>query len=525
MCHGSRINALDREISCCTIPELLEKAAGCASESIIFQIADSPDCFTYEEVLHLTANIKTALLSSGVKQGDRIAVWMPICLEAVVLFYATAGIGAITVPMDYAIGSDTLAYILQHAEPHIVFCNDENQGQLLQCGWSADRTVVIGSSGNSVGGFERWLKSAAFSSSRPDLNPADPAVLLYTSGSTGFPKGVLLSHGALCRSGFQFARHYSWSSKDIFLNLAELHTMSGLRNTCITPLWTNSTVYLCPPEKRHSVFEIIGHINHSGCSLLGCAPIFVRQLQLFYDRIDRADLDRLRLIFSTGAFLGTDLVQWIWNNLNIPVLNYYGLTETCGFCAGHSHNTFLEHSNGIGFAVDSRLDIVDDYGLALPPQAKGELCVTSPNLMLGYYKQPELTSLVLKKGRFFTGDRAWKTDKGNVVLVGRKKNFIKTAQTELVYFEEVELALERHPQVSEAGVCGFISGLGDERLAAFVATGSTVESEEVFFGKLQRYISQRLGTHKSPSAFYLLDRLPRTSSGKLLRKELELLLP
>ncbi|HHD63995.1 MAG TPA: long-chain fatty acid--CoA ligase [Desulfobulbaceae bacterium] len=526
MSRQPQTDKLDLNASTCTIPGLLKAAAKCRPSAVFFTRSnDDVDHFSFEEIVYLTARTANALLASGVQRGDRVALLLPTCLEAVVLFYATATVGAVTVPMDYGMGSDTKAYILQHAAPCLVFCGVGSEVGLMKCGWPARQIVTIGASGSSMANeFEHWLEQAIPSFFTGSVDSIDPAVLLYTSGSTGCPKGVLLSHGALCRSGFQFARHYGWHKQDLFFNLAELHTMSGLRNTCITPLWTNSGVHLCPPEERRSVFEIIEQINRFGCSLLGGAPIFVRQLRLFYGRFNRVNLERLRVIFCTGALLDADLVHWIYDNYNIPVLNYYGLTETCGFCAGHSMSTFLEHVDGIGFPVDATLSIVDASDNYLPSQRAGELCVSSPNLMLGYYKQPEMTDNVLKNGCFHTGDQAWQTKDGNIVLIGRKKNFIKTALTELVYFEEVELALERHPQVREAGVCGFISGLGDERLAAFVATGSTVESEEVFFSKLQRYISQHLGTHKSPSVFYLLDRLPRTSSGKLLRKELELIL-
>jgi len=200
------------------------------------------------------------------------------------------------------------------------------------------------------------------------------------------------------------------------------------------------------------------------------------------------------------------------------------LTETAGFCAGYSLVNFTGSNGGIGFPVGSTMTVHDEFGQALTGEAVGELVVNSPNQMLGYYKEKELSDAALRNGQFFTGDIAKITEAGEIILVGRKKNCIKNAHTELVYFEEVEMALEQHPHVDQAALCGVVNRFGCEQLAAFVVPNGTIPCQDDFVSEVKTFLHERVGRHKVPQTIHVVASLPRNSSGKLLRQEVERLL-
>lgn len=456
-----------------------------------------------------------------VTPGDRIAILSKEPLECLTAFWGVVLSGAIFVPLNPASGQETLQYILGQSAPSLLFYNSAEQNLVDSLCVPADQTTVLVAEELSNEKPSAECNRLPVDSS---TNPDTPAVILYTSGSTGHPKGVVLSHGALCRSGAAIASHYQWSSDDRFLNLAEFHTMSGLRNSAIVPFISGTLLLQNTTAERESFFKIIESIKGCRATLLGAAPIFVKQLNMFRERIDPDQITTLRAILCTGSLLDPNLVEEIYRHLALPVINYYGLTETAGFCAGYSLTDFIGSKGGIGFAVGSTMTVQNELGEILPCETVGELVISSRNLMLGYYREQELTAASLRNGKFHTGDIGKISQTGEIILVGRKKNFIKNAHTELVYFEEVEMALEQHPQVAEAAVCGTLNRLGSEELVAFIVPRGSIPPRDEFVSGLKSFLQERIGRLKVPQAMHLVESLPRYSTGKLSRPGIERML-
>lgn len=200
---------------------------------------------------------------------------------------------------------------------------------------------------------------------------------------------------------------------------------------------------------------------------IGVAPTIIRQLNILHTESRKNKLFSLKAILCTGGNLAQDQLMIFYSKYNIPVLNYYGLTETAGLCSGHNHSTFNPNDNSIGPAVGAQLIIEPDPS-SCKENITGELLVKSDNLMSGYYKRENETDQVLKNGLFYTGDIVRRREDGCFEILGRKRNIVKNLQSELIYLEEIDSALESYPQVEEACACRYPLSEEDEKIVALI---------------------------------------------------------
>ncbi len=487
--------------------------------------------FSYSEVNDIVLQIMSRLRAEGMEKGDRICIYSAMRAEGFLLFWAAMSLGLIFVPVDFNWPKGVLRKVIREVRPKMFFCGPECANEFesdTPFSRSDMRTVLFDIEEKDSlfdhQTFSDWLDEPyreAPSFSVPEISPGDKAVVLYTSGSTGEPKGAVLSHGSLCRSGQLFTRTFGWSSPDVFFNLGEMHTMSGLRSSAIAVLDAGCSFLVTAPARRSNIFSITECIRLYLCTQLGASPITIKQFVLFKDRVGVSALKSLKSVLSTGNNLSENLMDEFHDHFGIPILNYYGLTETTGLCIGNSLETFRDAHGSIGLALDCEAKIIDPDGSPLEDGQVGELIIRSKNLMSGYYNRKDLEKDIIRDGWLYTGDMAKKRPDGHFVLMGRKRNIIKNAYTELIHLEEVELCIERHPQIAEAAVCGYISVLGDERMAAFIVPSATPKNPMLLFRDLKEYLVAELGAHKIPSVFLMRDQLPRTSAGKILRDQLK----
>jgi len=480
--------------------------------------------YTFSQCAQVVEKI-SARLNSSCKKGDCLCVYSTLHLESILTFWACMSAGIIFVPLDPNGAVPSTARILDQVAVKLLFCDYEhhcainNQFNVPQIVFDEEQEHQLLSRADQH--FSAWLEDVSSETvSEPKVSPDTTAVILFTSGTNNVPKGVMLSQNALCESGRLFANSYSWKHPDLLFCPGEMHTMSGLRNPCITSLHSGSAFLLTSRAARSDVFSIIANINNYECTYLNAAPILIRQLLQFSDRIPHHILQNLKAILTTGSNVTEDLVREFFRIYGVPIFNYYGLTETCGFCVAVLPELFENSPGSIGLPIGCQIEIVDENDIIVKPGQVGELKICSPNLMQGYYKTRQLTSKVLKNGWFYTGDLARQREDGMLELVGRKSDIIKNAYTELIHPAEIETVLERHPKVAEAGVCGFYSSLGDERLVAFIVTHATQHTRSSLFEELKKLVYEDLSPHKVPSLFYFRESLPYNTNGKLIRSEL-----
>lgn len=476
---------------------------------------------TYADAGRVVQRIMCALASDGVGKGDIVGMYGPASAEAYLLLLAAASSGAVFVPLDYSWPEQVLERVLGQINPKIFFCEDKSYRAFPRIR-DMERTVLF--EGHGMGPppgarvFSAWLEHASSEAAIPEVSPGDDAMILFTSGSTGDPKGVVLSQRALHGRGRLNKEWLQWAPDDLYLFQADIHVSMG-PVSLVTTLHAGCASLIAPAARRGNVLSLVECIKQYRCTQLITVPMVLRQFVQFKDRIPPAALGSLRMIGCTGSDLAQNTVEAFYDCFHIPVLNFYGATEVSRISA-HTRASFPHADGSVGLPV-GRVEIVDEQGNVLENGATGELRFKNDYFMTGYYRNPELTSAVIRDGWYYTGDLARIRPDGHIVLMGRKRHFIKHGNGELICLEEVEAALEKHSRVREAAVCGFTSARGDERLAAFIVPEGQPEDTGAFFRELRRHLQAGLSSYKVPALFYLKEQLPRTNLGKVLREPLK----
>lgn len=519
------VSTLDQE----TIQHLFLRAVRVHRDANLIVSGVDGSVFTFGDAAEVVSRIMARLHAEGLRKGDFICMYAPVQVESFLLFWAAVGLGAVFVPVDHNASEKVLGRILEQAKPHALFC-ERKRFAMIPAIAKRVRTIVFDepepAAISGAAEFSGWLENEAPGFQLPEVLPDDPAVLVYTSGSTGEPKGIVLPHKALYRFGELMGRLFGLGPDDIVLSHGDMHATGGLRSTTAA-LHSGYSFLVLPLPQRSNVFSLVECIRKHRCTQLSTTPMTIRHLLQYRDRIRASDLGSLRSIVSAGSFLPQHVIDEVYEHYRVPVLNCYGLTETAGTFIGNSRESFKQSHGSVGLPLDGfTVEIVDASGNVLPDGATGELRTRSTTMMMqGYYQNPALTARVLRNGWFYTGDLAQKRADGHIVLNGRIKNIIKLANGDFVCPEEVERSLENHPGVLEAAVCGITSDRGDDRLAAIIVPAAAPADADAFFSDLRRHIKEELGSYKVPAEFILKDALPRGGTGKVLRERLKQEIP
>jgi long-chain acyl-CoA synthetase len=435
----------------------------------------------WKELERLAGGFARSLAERGVKPGDRIALFIPNRWAFAVALWGGLKLGASVVPLNPLLAPEERSRVLAHLEPRLVV-----------------DTV--------------WDEQAEW----PSVPVADsPALILYTSGSTGQPKGAVLSHAALAFSSRSWAEPVmALSREDRVLAALPFSHSYGLNGALLAPLWAGATVVLL---ERFSPEDVLAAIaRHRVTVFPGVATMFHRLLDS--PALAMADLSSLRLALSGAAPCSWELAQEWQRRTGVRILRGYGMTELfrpISYLAGD----VTDVPDSIGRAVPGvEARAMDEDARPVPAGEVGELWIKSPAAMDGYLGAPEETRAVLDDGWFKTGDLVSIALDGFVRIAGRKRDLILRGGYS-VFPAEVEAALLTHPAVAEAAVIGVAHAELGEDVTAFATlhAGSSATPEQLI-----AHCKERLAAYKYPRRIVIVDQLPKGPTGKILKSRLAL---
>ncbi len=462
--------------------------------------------------------VANGLRKHGVGPGDRIVMFLSNGIEIIELFYAAFSLGAIVVPVTTRLTPHELQHICSDSQPlAIVF---EGDGTSIADVLQANPDAVRITTGNQFSGAVEY---AGLRNGDPDPLPPlsieqDDAIIMYTSGTTGKPKGAIITHAnVVIQHCFVNAVEWGISSEDRYLVTTPLAHRTGFARLANSLTLGGTLVVM----KKFDPRETVETIGREKISVVGMVPTVCRML-LPEIKADPSRCGSLRRIVVTGEAFPVELKRQFLALLpDVRLVSFFAMTEVGGV-PSLSHEEQFEHASSIGRPTPGvEVRIVDDSGVDVKTGEPGEMLVRvgQPgrySVMRGYYNRPDETAKAIKDGWIHTGDVAKADEDGYLYIVDRKKDMVLSGGFN-IYTKEVEQALLRNPDVADAAVVGVPDAVFGEAVAAFIEReqGSAPTPASVV-----EHVRSLVAGYKKPKYVFIVDALPRNSLGKVLKREL-----
>jgi long-chain acyl-CoA synthetase len=465
--------------------------------------------FNYGLLDQASARVAAMLKSKGVGPGDRVGIMLPNVPYFPAIYYGALRAGAVVVPMNVLLKGREVGYYLSDADVTVLFAWHDFLEPAEQGAQEAGGVEVVSVKPGEIEGL--------IFAHEPDVEVAeragdDTAVILYTSGTTGRPKGAELTHDNL-RSNVEVAVGlFDMGAGDtIFAGLPLFHSF-GQTCTMNAAIYGGATITLLPRFDPGRALEIIARDR---CTVFEGVPTMYGALLNHPGREDY-DVSCLRVCASGGASMPVEVLRGFEDAFGCKVLEGYGLSETSPV-ASFNHPDRERKPGSIGTPIAGvEMKVVDDDGQEVPTGEIGEILIKGHNVMKGYLNQPEATAEAIKDGWFATGDMAKVDEDGYFFIVDRKKELIIRGGYN-VYPREVEEVLYEHPAVREAAVVGVPHAELGEEVGAAIALkeGADADPEEI-----KAFVKEQVAAYKYPRKVWLVDDLPKGPTGKILKREI-----
>ncbi|MFC0524666.1 o-succinylbenzoate--CoA ligase [Pontibacillus salicampi] len=480
-------------------------------------LIDKEEVFTYESFNTRINQLANGLWQLGVRKGDRVSVLLFNRHELLEALFACAKMGAIFVPINYRLSVEEVEYITKDAGARVMIYEERTTPVINGLkGRVKDIThyVYVGEEPDVEDiTYEHMLEQS--SSMEPGLECENDAIhmMMYTSGTTGKPKGAMLTHGNTQWNAINILQALSLDKEDTTLTPAPLFHIGGM-NVLTTPMfYLGGTVILqdvFQPSKTLSLIQA----HQVTCMFL--VPAMWMAIMHAPD-IEEYDITSLQLNISGGAPCPLTVIEF-FQQRHVPFYEGFGLTETAPFVAILDKENAYRKNGSVGKnPMHTAVRIVDELDREVGIKEVGELCVKGPNIFAGYWNMPIETRQVMKEGWFHTGDLAMKDEEGFMYIVDRKKDMIISGG-ENIYPIEVEQVLFTHPNVQEAAIVGVPDEKWGEVPKAFLVLKQ--KDQAVTREALQTFCAQKLANYKIPKHIEFLNALPRNATGKILKTQL-----
>ncbi|MFC7342860.1 long-chain-fatty-acid--CoA ligase [Saccharopolyspora griseoalba] len=472
--------------------------------------------FDYREVDALSGRVAAGLRAAGLRPGDKVAVQLPNVPEFVFAYFGILKAGMVMVPLNPLLTAREIAYHLADSEAELLVTFEPFAEEAVRAAGSEVPVHAVHQGAEPPEGTKSFEQLCADEGTGEiaAVDAGDTAVLLYTSGTTGQPKGAELTHFELFMACTVGGERFGVSREDVSVVVLPLFHVFGLVTVLGPVIRFGASAVLLPKFDAGAVLDAV---EAHRCTIFSGVPTMY--FALLGQELDGRDLSSLRAGISGGAAMPEEVLREFERKVpNIVVLEGYGLSETAAV-ATFNFSAEERKVGSIGRPLwGVEVKIFDDDDVELPPGREriGEIVIRGHNTMKGYYRRPEATEEAFRNGWFHTGDLGYRDEEGYFFVVDRKKDLIIRSGYN-VYPREVEEVLYAHPAVQEAAVIGRADPRLGEEVVAVVALqdGTAPDTEE-----LLAFARERLAGYKCPREVRVLDELPKGPSGKILKKSL-----
>ena len=487
-------------------------------------IVEGKNELTFAETIQKAKNICTYLNKIGIKPGDKVGICMQNCTEWVVIYVALAAYGVTVVPFNSWWKKEELSYGIEHSEVKLVFSDTKRYESLKDL----NIEIIVNEPIDNKQTFNEIVSGTSTEWPEANATEEDISVLLYTSGSTGLPKGVMLTHLAIINALFSFytlgelrkivhnETLLDVENASVLINVPLFHVTGLVTQFLLSMIAKRKLIIMYKWEAKYALDLIKEHkvTNLSG------VPTQSWDL-LNHPDIDNYDLSSLIDIGAGGAARPEDQVFNLHDKFNIPMTFAWGMTETAALGTILRGDDYLKRPNSAGLAVPdiSEIAVMDDSNNFLNTDEIGEIVFKSPSNTIGYLKNEEETKKSIVNGWLKTGDLGYVDNDGYLFIVDRKKALIIRGG-ENISCLEVENVLDKHPDIMESCVCGIDDDKFGEIVGAYIYTNKELTKED-----LKMFMADKLANYKVPEVIiFTTESLPRIASEKIDRVTIKQLL-
>jgi long-chain acyl-CoA synthetase len=489
------------------LASILSKAAERHGDHIAVKLDDVE--LNYTVVNEGAKRVAGLLKARGVEPGDRVGVMLPNVPFFPSVYYGVLQLGCIVVPMNVLLKEREVQYYLEDSGAKLVFAWHDFSDAAEPGAKAAGAECVLVDPAD----FAQIVFGQEPVEEVADAAAGDTAVILYTSGTTGQPKGAELTHSNLKRNAEVITRLGELSPEDVLLGALPLFHSFGQTCTMNAAVAAGAMMTQLPRFDPEKALEII---QRDKATIFQGVPTMYNAI-LHCERRDDYDISTLRLCMSGGSAMPEELMRNFEAALGAKILEGYGLSETSPV-ASFNHLDRERKPGSIGTPIEGvEMKVVDDDGNDVPQGEIGEIVIKGHNVMKGYWQRDEATAEAVKDGWFHTGDMAKVDDDGYFFIVDRKKELIIRGGYN-VYPREIEEVLYEHPAVQEAAVIG----VEDEKMGEEVGAAVVLKKgEDASESDLRSFVKDQVAGYKYPRKIWFTDELPKGPTGKILKREIE----
>jgi acyl-CoA synthetase (AMP-forming)/AMP-acid ligase II len=500
-----------------TIREYIDHHSRERGENTFLIAPDSGQHASYSRLKRNVESIGAKLDDLGIEEGAKVAFLLDNGFWTTQIFLGVMASNRVIVPLNAVAGISQLKHVLGHCDAELAFVSRdycETMGELTE---SAERNIQVITVDDMEG--PEWPADGGENRVSADApSPDSPALLLYTSGSTGLPKGAVLSHRAVTNGGRNVTGGHGLTETDRALCVLPVYHINGAMVTVSAPLASGGSVVMPTRFSARSFWSLVVQYR---CTWSSIVPTIIKYL---LDRATREDfefgsdprLSAFRFARSASAPLPATVLQEWERTFHVPMIETLGLTETAGTVSTNPMPPAERKPGSVGLPCGNEIIIMNAEGAECEPATVGEIVIRGDNVLDYYYKNPEATEAGFKDGWFRTGDQGRKDSDGYLFITGRSKELIIRGG-ENISPREIDDVLYKHDSILEAAAFGVDDDdYGQEVVACVVIRDGFNCTER----ELQEFCESSIGKYKTPKVIYFMEDLPKGPSGKILRLKL-----